>query len=181
MSEQDVDSQPTGRAHCFVFVHDALPSVLSSDRERFVDRLRGPNAQSALDTLWASVAEVIVERGLGAVLPPTGLAAEAVDGNGWRGVVIRMPKVEQLGECSLVLIVIPNDPVKGGLWPLYRERDVPLARLFVLKLLQLPHMDAPGLRICEISPLLGHITTGYTCAESAADFVREVVDRLDLE
>lgn len=174
-------SQPTGRSHFFVFVHEALPSVLFSDREELVDYLRGPNAKSGLDGLWEDVGRAVTERGAGDSLPPSGLAAEAVDGAGWRGVVIHLPKVEQLGECSLVLMIVPNSPARGGLWELYEERGAPLARLFMLKLLREQNMDEPEFKICELSPLLGHVTTGYTCDGSAIDFVREVVDRLDVE
>lgn len=181
MMEQVMDSEPTGRSHFFVFVHEALPSVLFRDPEKFVDYLRGPNPQSGLNTLWEDVGTVVVERGIGASLPRSGLAAEVVDGSGWRGVVIHMPKVEELGECSLVLMVVPNNPATGGLWDLYQEKGAPLARLFMLKLLQLPQMDKPEFKICELSPLVGHVTTGYTCAVSAHDFVHEVVDCLDVE
>ena|SRR5687767_10644829 len=181
MIEDLMHPHPTGRSHFYVFVHEALPSVLFRDREKLVDYLRGPNAQSGLDTLWRDVGTVVVERGIGASLPSSGLTAEAVDGSGWRGVVIHMPRVEELGECSLILTVVPNDPATGGLWDLYEEKGAPLARLFMLKLLQLPQRDKPEFLICELSPLIGEVTTGYTCAGSAIDFVREVVDRLDVE
>jgi hypothetical protein len=109
------------------------------------------------------------------------LSAEAVDGNGWRGVVIQMPKVEEIGECSLVLMIVPNHPVTGHIWQLYEKKGAPLARLFVLKLLQSPRMDTPEFKICELSPVLGRVTTGYTCAGNAVAFVREVVDCLEVE
>ena len=181
MSEQDALFPPQGRAHPFVFVHEALPSLLHSDREKFVDYLRGPKGQGALDLLWRDVEKVVVENGLGDALPAGGLTAESVDGNGWRGVVIHMPEVQELGECALVLMAVPNEPVTGSIWRLFEKAGAPLTRLFMLKLVQIPPMKNPAFKVCELSPLLGHVTTGYTCATNAADFVREVVDRLDLE
>jgi hypothetical protein len=181
MAKQSEQSRPTGRAHHFVFVHEALPSVLHHDPERFVDDLRGPNGQDRLERFWTDVGARVVERGAGASHQATGLAAEPVDGNGWRGVVIHMPRVEELGECALVLMMVPNPPVKGQLWHLYKERGAPVTRFFMLKLLQLPHMEKPEFKICELSVILGNVTTGYTCAPTTADFVREVVERLDVE
>ena len=180
MNEEREDPRAGGRPHCLVFAEEALPSVLFRDREQFVDYLRGPTGQSALEMLWDQAGAVVIERNLGVGLPGKGLVSEAVEGNGWRGAVIHLPDVQEPGESSLVLVAVPNGP-RGGLWQLYEERGAPLARLFLLKLLKLAETDAPEFKICELSPLLGHVTTGYSCGENAADFVREVVDCLDLE
>ena len=181
MSRPHVQPPPNGRAHHYVFVHEALRSMLYSDTETFVDYLRGPDGQAGLVRLWKEAGEVVANRGMGADLPAGGLAVECVDGDGWRGAVIHMPKAEELGECALVLVMVPTPPLRAYLWQFYKEKGAPLARLFVLKLLQLPNMDTPGFRLCELSPLLGHVTTGYTCAANTADFVREVVGCFEVD
>ena len=172
---------PSGRPHPFVFVHEALPSLLFRDQEKFVDYLRGPEGQRSIDHLWEQAGKLVVDQGVGDPLPVGGMTLESVEGNGWRGVMIHMPKADELGECALILMAIPNGSPKSSMWRLFKEKEVPAARLFMLRLMQIPPMKEPELKLCELSAIMGNVTTGYSCAPTTADFVREVVDRLDLE
>jgi len=180
VTERSELTPPRGRAHVFVFVHEALPSLLFDDLDKFVDSLREPNAHMALVRFWERVGIVVIERGIGVALPSNGLTLESVDGEGWRGVVVHLPKVEELGDSALVLMMVPNPPLQD-LWQFYEERGISLARLFMLKLLHHSSMERPGLKICELSQVLGHVMTGYTCEPNATDFVRKAVEGLDVE
>lgn len=183
------------RAHHFHFAHSALPNLFFQDPEQVLGWLAEPTPRAFLVDLWEDVGQRVVVDGLGAALSSEGLSSELVSRDTFRGSVVRLPPAHEVGETVLLLLALPPaassrdgtaqhatpaTEQNAGIWDQLRRRGAPVARCIALELVQLKQERVPTPRICEYSVLMGHVCTGYTCADNRDAFLAEVMDRLDL-